>query len=185
MDTMGEVSVILPQSTRTIGSTSWLYLTVFCRTRLDVYISKYFCGDSFRVPTLFSSWNFQITNENRNRSVSNEQILIWWMFPLVSEAWIFCYAEFSHATSTQMGNSCWHVIGNLRCFELWMDQGILLEITRGLTKTYPIKNRPKNFLKISSQYCTLFWNCIFFAPYSSTVITLGLSIYSCHNITVE
>ena len=110
------------------------------------HISKYFGGDAFRVLTLFSSWNFQIAIVNRNRSVPNEQTLIWWMFLLVNEAWIFCYAEFCHATSIQMGIS-WRVIGkkiffstvNLHYFELWMNQGILFEITRVFAKTNLIK----------------------------------------------
>ena len=113
---------------------------------------KYFCGDAFRVLTLFCSWNFQIAIVNRNRSVSNKQTLIWWMFLLVNEVWVFCYAEFCNTTSIQWDNSG-RVIGkkifnstlNLHCFELWMEQGILFEITQGSAKTNLIKNRPKNF----------------------------------------
>ena len=50
--------------------------TVFYRGSLDTNIRKYFCGDAFRVLTLFSSWKFQIAIVNRNRSVSNKQTLI-------------------------------------------------------------------------------------------------------------
>ena len=114
------------------------------------------------------------------------------MFLLVNEAWIFCYAEFCHTTSIQLDNSG-RVTGekifistlNLRCFELWMDQGILFEITRGFAKTNLIKIRPKEFKKFSfSVLNTFFRNYMCFAPYSSTVISLGLSVYSCHNIAM-
>ena len=114
-------------------------------------------------PPIISSWNLQIVIVNKNRSVSNKQTLIWWKFLLVNDAWLFCYAEFCHATSLQMCNS-WRVIGkeifistvNLRCFEFWMDQGILFEITQGFAKTNLIKNGPKKFKKFYSQYCSLF-----------------------------
>ena len=141
---------------------------------LDANISKYFCGDAFRVLTLFCSWNFQIAIVNRNRSVSNKQTLIWWMFLLVNEAWIFCYAEFCHTTSIQLDNSG-RVIGkkifistlNLRCFELWMDQGILFEITRGFAKANLIKYRPKNLKKF-------FFSVLY--TFSETVYVLHLTL---------
>ena len=114
------------------------------------------------------------------------------MFLLVNEAWIFCYAEFCHTTSIQLDNSG-RVMGkkifistlNLRCFELWMDQGILFEITRGFAKTNLIKIRPKKFKKFSfSVLYTFFRNYICFAPYSSTVIALGPFVYSFHTIVM-
>ena len=74
---------------------------------------------------------------------------------------------------------------NLLCFELWMDQVILFEITRGFAKTNLIKIRPKEFKKFSfSVLNTFFRNYMCFAPYSSMVISLGLSVYSCHTIAM-
>ena len=74
---------------------------------------------------------------------------------------------------------------NLRCFELWMDQGILFEITRGFTKTNLIKIRPKKLKDFTfSVLNTFFRNCMCFVTYSSTVIALGLSVYSCHTIVM-
>ena len=119
------------------------------------------------------------------------------MFVLLNEAWIFCYAELCHITSIQMGNR-WRVIGKkylweevfistvkLRCFELWMDQEILFKITRGFTITNLIKIRPKKANKFFfSLLNTFFENYMCFAPYSSTVIALGLSFYSYHTIVM-
>ena len=114
------------------------------------------------------------------------------MFLLVNEAWIFCYAEFCHTTSIQIGNS-WRVIGkklfissmNLRCFELWMDQGILFEITWGFAKTNLMKIRQKKIKKFSFLVLnTFFRNYMCFATYSSTVIALELSVYCCHTIVM-
>ena len=70
-------------------------------------------------------------------------------------------------------------------FELWMDQGVLFETTRGFAKKNLIKIRPKKFKKFSfSVLNTFFRNYMCFVPYSSTVIALGLPVYSCHAIVM-
>ena len=70
---------------------------------------------------------------------------------------------------------------NLRCFELWMDQGILFEITQGFTKTYLIKLGRKYlknvfFLSIEHFFQKIYVLCTL----SSTVIVLGVSVYGFH-----
>ena len=63
-----------------------------------------------------------------------------------------------------------------------MDQGILFEITQGFAKTDLIKIRRKKFSFLVLN--TFFRNYMCFAPYSSTVIALALSVYSCHTIVM-